>query len=369
MYAGGEFTSIGGQPRNRIAALDPASGSATGWNPNANGVVSALAPNGPTLLAGGGFTNVGGQPRSCIAAINVANGAATSWNPGADNGVLALAVHGNTVYTGGYFMNIGGQTRLRIAALDAVTGAATAWNPSASGVDLIPVVDALALGVGTVYAGGSFGFIGGQGRANIAALDMVTGNATSWAPNASSSVLSLAVGGTTVYAGGSFRQIGGQSRNGIAELLVSTGAATDWDARASLGAMALDLTAGTVYVGGFFNAICDRPQNGVAAISADRLVSVGPPLLYPDRILLAPNPTWSGTRIEYAVSQPGRVRLDLLDVEGRVVMVLADQTRPTGRYTLEWDGHAGQQRLAPGLYYVRVRSAGRTVASRLAILR
>ena len=43
VYAGGAFTSIGGQARNRIAALDAATGSATVFNANAAGEVRALA--------------------------------------------------------------------------------------------------------------------------------------------------------------------------------------------------------------------------------------------------------------------------------------------------------------------------------------
>ena len=52
VYAGGKFTSIGGQPRNYIAALD-ATGAATNWNPNANAEVNALALGGSTVYAGG----------------------------------------------------------------------------------------------------------------------------------------------------------------------------------------------------------------------------------------------------------------------------------------------------------------------------
>jgi hypothetical protein len=43
--------------------------------------------------------------------------------------VIALAVSGSTVYAGGNFTSIGGQGRGGIAALDPTTGLATAWNP------------------------------------------------------------------------------------------------------------------------------------------------------------------------------------------------------------------------------------------------
>jgi len=43
VYAGGSFTAIGGQPRNRLAALDAATGTATAWDPNVDDSVYGLA--------------------------------------------------------------------------------------------------------------------------------------------------------------------------------------------------------------------------------------------------------------------------------------------------------------------------------------
>lgn len=45
-YVGGIFTSIGGQPRNRIAAIDATTGLATAWKANADNWVQALAVSG-----------------------------------------------------------------------------------------------------------------------------------------------------------------------------------------------------------------------------------------------------------------------------------------------------------------------------------
>src|SRR5207247_9983385 len=117
----------------------------------ANSSVLALAVSGSTVYAGGIFTSIGGQPRNRIAALDAATGAATAWNPIADSSVVALAVSGGTVYTGGYFTSMGGQPRNNIAALDAGTGAATAWNPDANGPG---GVHAAAGGGGTADGGG-----------------------------------------------------------------------------------------------------------------------------------------------------------------------------------------------------------------------
>ena len=59
MDAGGDFTAIGGQACNRIAALDASTGLATSWDPNAGNAVYALSVSGSTVYAGGVFTNIG----------------------------------------------------------------------------------------------------------------------------------------------------------------------------------------------------------------------------------------------------------------------------------------------------------------------
>ena len=171
VYAGGFFAAIGGQARRNVAALDPATGEVTSWNPNADGEVDALDVCGSTVYAGGDFTSIGGQFRNRIGALDAATGNATSWNPNADGEVDALHVSPSAVYAGGTFTSIGGKARNAIAALNAATGNATSWNPNANGE-----VDALHVSPSAVYAGGRFDHIGGQARNNIAALDAATGN-------------------------------------------------------------------------------------------------------------------------------------------------------------------------------------------------
>ncbi|MDP2304044.1 MAG: T9SS type A sorting domain-containing protein [Ignavibacteria bacterium] len=264
VYAGGDFTSIGGQTRNYTAAFDiSGSGLATSWNPSAGGTVSALAVSGATVYAGGNFTTINGQARNRIAALDITSGAPTSWNPDANSTVVALAVSGSTVYAAGNFATIGGQTRNRIAALDITSGTSTSWNPDAGGT-----VYTLAVSGSTVYAGGIFTTIGGQSRNNLAALDITTGLATTWNPDASSAVYTLAVSGSTVYGGGDFTSIGGQVRNYIAALDITTGLATSWDPNVSAGGQvrALAVSGSTVYAGGYFTTIGGQARNYIAAL-------------------------------------------------------------------------------------------------------
>jgi trimeric autotransporter adhesin len=275
VYVGGSFTSggaIGGAFRNRIAALDAATGLATSWNPNANGIVRSLAVSGGAVYAGGDFTSIGGQPRNRIAALDATNGTATGWNPDAGAPVLALATSGPTVYAGGSFSAIGGQSRNYLAALDAGTGLATSWNPSPNAQ-----VKCVAVRGGTVYAGGSFSTLGGQTRNRVGAVDAATGFATPWDPNPNGDVNALAVGSSTIYAGGEFGTIGGQQRIYLAALDATTGAARSWNADTDHIVYTLSLGDAWLYAGGLFTAIKTQPQGRLAAIAAaPTLQSVAP---------------------------------------------------------------------------------------------
>ena len=254
VYVAGNFDSIGGQVRRNLAALDATTGTVLAWNPNAQltskGYMHTLAVSGSTVYAGGGFTSIGGQPRSGFAALDATTGTALAWNSDPITWVDTVVVSGSTVYVGGFFSSIGGQPRKYLAALDATTGTVLAWNPNADSR-----VYTLAVSGTTVYAGGYFGFIGGQPRNRIAALDATTGSATSWNPNADSSVTTLAVWDRTVYAGGDFTSIGGQPRNNIAALDATTGTALAWNPNANGEVRALAVSGSTVYAGGLFTSI------------------------------------------------------------------------------------------------------------------
>jgi hypothetical protein len=217
IYAGGEFSSVGGSPsvtRTKLAAFDT-NGSLTAWNPviaGASGVeVYALAVSGNTVYVGGNFNTINGVTRNRLAAIDADTGLATAWDPNAGNAIYALALSGDTVYVGGSFTTINGSTaRSRLAAVDATSGIVTAWNPGYS-----ISVNAIAVSGNTVYVGGGCAING----VCLAALDVDTGIASDWNPNPNSAVSALAVSGASVYAGGQFTEIGGTQNGALAGYL------------------------------------------------------------------------------------------------------------------------------------------------------
>ena len=269
---GGGFTTLspnGGAAvtRNNIARLNADGTLDTAFNPNANGVLYALAvqPDGK-ILAGGLFTSIGGQPRNRIARLDATTGLADSFDPNANNEVYSVVVQSNgKVLMGGLFTNIGGATRNHIARLDPTTGLADSFDPSASNSVTSIVVQA----DGKILAGGAFSganSIGGATRNYIARLDATTGLADSFDPNANSVVFSLAVQADgKILAGGEFNganSIGGQTRNHIARLDPMTGFADWFDPNANGGLASIAVQAdGKILVGGLFN------DHGSGAIS------------------------------------------------------------------------------------------------------
>jgi hypothetical protein len=266
LYVGGRFTTIGGEQRSYLAALDSATGRIQlDWRADAAtfslkpGSVNALLLSGDSLFVGGFFSFVNGAPREHIASIDAASGRVTDWYPNAFSGgqafsrVDALAISNGILYVGGTFRAVGADganqaDRAFLAAFDTTkngTASLTDWNPGASGP-----VTSLAVLCETVYVGGSFTNLGGQPRNFLGALARTTGRPTEWSPDADGEVLALAVLGQTVYAGGKFSRIGGQARSFLAALDINTGQATPWIPHADFGIAGLAISGGTCLAGG-----------------------------------------------------------------------------------------------------------------------
>jgi hypothetical protein len=243
VLVGGSFASLGGETRDRLAAVDMLTGEATAWDPGANGTVRALALDGDDVLAGGEFTQAGGTGRNRLAAFDAATGALEAWNPDADGRVNALAVAGGTVYVGGAFATLGGEARNGAAAVAG--GNVTAWNPGVTG----GAVNTLAVSGGRIFLGGAFTTVGGQARTRLAAVAADGTLDPGWAPQVTGgNVNALAVGDGTVFAGGSFTA----PRRHVVGLDEATGALTGFDAGLTQGIAvnALALAGDDVYLGG-----------------------------------------------------------------------------------------------------------------------
>jgi hypothetical protein len=130
---------VDGQPRNYAAAVDAVTGAVTPWAPDPNGTVFGLSSNGGTVYAGGDFSSIGGAPRISAAAVD-GSGTATSWIANANSRVYALAANGPNVYAGGTFTLIGGVAQSGIAAIyEGTTGVDGSLRPTSRlGLEALP---------------------------------------------------------------------------------------------------------------------------------------------------------------------------------------------------------------------------------------
>ncbi len=273
VYLGGNFTSMCSTSRIRLAAVSASTGSlvSTFTPPFVNGDIYAMAYSKNHLYIAGNFTTVGGQPRNYLACINTITNAVTAWNPSSDFTVLSLAAYKNKVIIGGMFSSVGGAARKSLAEVDTVTGIATAWQPDAQGGSN-PRVEALCVSGDTLYAGGSFTIIGSGGRNNAAAFDMTTGNMLGWDPSVNGEVYWMDNSAGSVFIGGSITGAGSVTNDGIVKVDRDLGTADgSWLPTltyfGSAGAVtAIHVNGSRVYIGGAFDKVGGTTTNRLVAL-------------------------------------------------------------------------------------------------------
>ncbi len=253
ILVGGAFSVAGGQPRANLAEFSTA-GAATAWNPSPNGLVSDILERDVIYVAGE-FTSIAGFPRNRVAKLDPTNGQAHSWNPNANGAVRSLVWAASNVFLGGEFTEVGGQPSRRLARVDDGFGLPAPWLAEAN-----QVVRALCLGSPGIYAGGDFTGLSGLPRRNLAAFDLARGRPADWAPEADAPVRALALGsyGPTlyrVYVGGDFTSIFGQPRERLAELDAYSGFPTSFAVSAGPtgSVFAMSLLDSILYLGGTFS--------------------------------------------------------------------------------------------------------------------
>jgi hypothetical protein len=79
----------------------------------------------------------------------------------------------------------------------------------------------------------------------------------------------------------------------------------------------------------------------------------------------APSPGRGPTRIDFAVGREARVRVTVLDAQGRVAGVLADGVHRPGRHQVVWNGNRSGASAAAGLYFVRYEWPGGAAVRRI----
>ena len=126
------------------------------------------------------------------------------------------------------------------------------------------------------------------------------------------------------------------------------------------------LSGGSLWSVGFEGYIVSRLQ-GIPIVGTED--GGFPPV--GDRLSLrvAPNPTASSSSVHFELGREGRVRIDVVDVLGRVVSTPADRSFPAGRATVHWDGSSAGRSVPNGVYFFRVRAPEGTARGRIIVSR
>ena len=271
LYAGGVFTSAGGDG----TAVSIARWDGSAWHslgaPALNGGVDAIAVDGGKVYVGGVFTNAGGD----AAADFVAVWDGTSWKPVCSPvtaSVLALQIIGRKLYIGGTFADGGSLTtadKLLVCDLDSGTASATVDSSD----DINGSIYALtADSAGRLYAAGTF--INMDQIPNADHVAMYDGTWHAMQAGAVDGITrSIASDGTNVYIGSDSVNIAGIAQadhvakwNGSAwSALGANTAGTDGFFPASTFINGLVTSGSNVYATGSF-------QNADGQATADEVV-------------------------------------------------------------------------------------------------
>ncbi|MDX2746839.1 MULTISPECIES: LamG domain-containing protein [Streptomyces] len=227
-------------------------------------------------------TAAGASPAAALTSpVSITADDLTTWQTNGIVWSLAAADNG-VVYAGGTFSTVrppeaaagtSEQPAVNFAAFDAATGAPTGCSLSFTMASGTATVRALVLSPdgGTLYAGGQFGAVNGEGVSNVAAIDTATCTPRQdFKISVSATVRALDATADTVYLGGDFNSVGGQTRNKFAAVTAAGAGLLPWTANADEVARAVQVTPDGQHValGGDFFTVNGTTSHALAVVDA-----------------------------------------------------------------------------------------------------
>ncbi|PTN33783.1 delta-60 repeat domain-containing protein [Desulfonatronum sp. SC1] len=282
VLVGGDFTSYNGTSRNRIArlntdgSLDPSFNPGSGVEPPDSAVYALAIQSDGKVVIGGLFTTVGGITRNNIARLNIDGSLDPTFNPGTGTDALIwdLTVQSDgKVLVGGNFTTYNGTSRNRIVRLHADGSLDPTFNPG-SGVEGTSVYSLGLQADGKVLIGGTFSAYNGTPRQSIARLTSSGSLDTSFTAGSSGTVYELKIqpdGATLV--GGIFTQLVGQDRSNMGRLLPDGSIDPDFDPGVGVVGdfvWALETQPdGQILVGGLFTTLGGQARGNIGRLYPD----------------------------------------------------------------------------------------------------
>jgi hypothetical protein len=84
---------------------------------------------------------------------------------------------------------------------------------------------------------------------------------------------------------------------------------------------------------------------------------------------VTPSPAMTSATIGFSMAAPGRARIDVYDLSGRLVTTLAEENLGAGSHSIVWDLRSDGEPVPSGLYYVRFESGSFQDARSVMVLR
>lgn len=277
ILVGGNFSSLGGTPRSRLARLNVDGSVDSAFNPGASTTVSAIhaQPDG-RIIVGGGFTTLAGAARVRLGRLLASGAIDPAFTAGVDGSVLSLAVQADgKVLLGGIFTVVNSTARVVLARVNGDGTLDTAFNPTFSGmfgpqlrIDVITVQPDAKILIGGTFINVNGAFSPGLARLNPdGSLDSTFSVGTGM-----SSVQAIVLQSDgRILVGGSFFTAAGQPRRNLTRLSAS-GVPDD-----VFGLVGPDSTIngivvqsdGRVLVGGRFGAVESVARRNLARFNSD----------------------------------------------------------------------------------------------------
>ncbi|PJZ44510.1 hypothetical protein [Leptospira brenneri] len=271
LFVGGSFENINGIPRVGFAILDLPTYQLNQTNLNVSGTgspeIRSITSNENQIFFGGfGISSVSGQTRNALAAIDSNSLTLTNWNPDlGSNSASSLLVLNDLVYVGGIFTSMNGVAGSNnYRAVDTINGFVTSLPASSNYPN--SEVAAQSHFAGKILIGGIFTTIGSLGSfSNMATYDTTIQSYITPNPiyaNATVSSITVSPEGIAMV-GGSFSGLNGDTTSQfLAAFNANTYQVLDWKPNPNNIGHSSFYRNGKWYIGGDFNKVFNKPFGG-----------------------------------------------------------------------------------------------------------
>jgi uncharacterized delta-60 repeat protein len=289
----GSFTEVAGQPRNRVARLnsDGTLDAQFAPKPGANFDVlfMQLLPD-RGILIGGGFDQVDNVTRNAIAQLQTNGTLNVSFDPGsgADGAVASISLRDDgKVLIAGDFSHVDDQPRPFIARLNSNGSLDSTFDPG-TGPDA-EVYSTKVLTNGAVLIAGTFTKVSTTPRKRIARLSPGGSLDQAFDPGSGADLDISALAIQTdekILAGGNFSQFNSVACNSLARLnpngSLDSNFVSGLGTDSSVQSLAVQ-SDGRILVGGYISTANGLPRNGIARLLGEASTATGPTLVNPTR--------------------------------------------------------------------------------------